>query len=206
MTTQRTPPAITPFIRQFATEVRSRAEPIYLRVRPGADAQPLDCFYNVKREVDRSGGRMQFGWAVWEWPKVFVEAELHAVYQPFDGAAFEDITPTDDPEIKRRLFIPDDSVSYDFENEGVTLDNIRKAYVRDPLIEAFLNAASERSAFRNSIPGIGEIQLQGEMARQWTAIESRSADLCIQLANKYLDPNARCICGSGRKFRKCHAA
>ena len=46
-----------------------------------------------------------YGWSVWEWPKVFIEAKFHAVWKQPDGS-FLDIAPKSLP-IPRVLFIPD---------------------------------------------------------------------------------------------------
>jgi len=53
--------------------------PVYLRVDPEADCEPMACFAKVRRKVDRDGGRAQFGWAIWIWPRIVIEAEHHAV-------------------------------------------------------------------------------------------------------------------------------
>ena len=199
-----TPISIDATVKAFAQEISPGAVPIYIRIRPEPGCEPLDCYHSVRRKVTEMGGRIQYGWAVWEWPKVFIEAEAHAVYDPGDGAPWMDITPGQNPDHKRRLFIPDDSATYDFESEGVRRDNIRKAIAKDKLVDEFLLAAGERAKVYDSIPGIGRVTPDAATRQKLENVERHCAGLMLQLAEKYLGPNEPCLCGSGKKFRKCH--
>ena len=40
-----------------------------------------DCLVNVQRKKREVGGEIRFGWAVWQWLDVFVEAELSTAFQ-----------------------------------------------------------------------------------------------------------------------------
>ena len=93
-------------------------------VTPDSWCKAGDCFENVRRKLKKDGGRIQFGWAVWEWPGVFLEAEHHAVYVAPKSPSFVDVTPCNFGST-RHLFVPDDSATYNFENEGVLRDNLR---------------------------------------------------------------------------------
>jgi hypothetical protein len=163
-----------------------------------------ECFQNVRRKAEREGGSIQFGWAIWTWPRVFIEAEHHAVYVPPDGQPWQDVTPAEDPETKRRLFLPDDTATYDFKNEGVRRDNVRMALSDDPLIPAFFAAAEERSRIWNSIPGVGKVQVPPAIAMKLQDAGFAVAGAMYPLATKYLQPNDPCFCGSGRRFKRCH--
>jgi hypothetical protein len=108
-------------------QISPGVDPVFIPITPSADCEPLDCFECVKHKVEMEGGRIQLGWAIWEWPNVFIEAEHHAVYEPPAGSPWLDITPPVEPQIRRRLFLADNRAVYDFENEGVLKDNIRVA-------------------------------------------------------------------------------
>ena len=175
-----------------------------MRIAPEPDCEPLDCFNNVRRKLEREGGRIQFGYAIWTWPHVLLEAEHHAVYEPPPGGDWRDITPARDPSIKRRLFLPDDTATYDFENEGVRKDNIRLALSNEPLIADFIAAAEERARIYNSIPGIGQVTTGAAILARIRAAEYAQAQAQFQLAMKHTGPNDPCFCESGRKFKRCH--
>jgi hypothetical protein len=202
----RTPDNITARIRELCQQVSPGAEPVFIRIAPDPGCKPLDCFECVRRKVEREGGRIQYGWAIWEWPHVYVEAEHHAVFEPPGGLPCLDITPSASSEIKRRLFLPDNTAVYNFENEGILRDNFRLALSDDPLIQEFFAAASKRSAILNAIPGVNvtvnDVD-EGTLTRISQA-EQLMDELLLALAMKYTPQNAPCFCGSGTKFKRCH--
>jgi|ERR1017187_3499677 hypothetical protein len=100
------PVEITDEIRQFAREkIGSTAEPQFITITPELGCKAGDCFMNVQNKVIREGGRIQFGWAIWEWPGALLEAEHHAVYASPENAQFIDPTPCERGS-RRRLFVP----------------------------------------------------------------------------------------------------
>jgi SEC-C motif len=206
MNPTRTPVAVTDPIRQLCERISPGVEPVYISITPDAKCKPLDCFGCVKRKVEMNDGRIQYGWAIWEWPGVFVEAEHHAVYEPPEGPPWLDITPSPEPQIRRRLFLPDNAASYDFDNEGVLRDNIRLAPSNDPLIHQFFAASAERSRILNTVPGVGTISLDATTAARLSAVENEKARLFLSLAMKYTPQSARCFCGSDKKFKRCHGS
>jgi hypothetical protein len=91
------------------------------------------------------GGKQHLGWAIWEWPKVLIEAEFHCIWES-PGGELLDITPKDSP-LDKILFLPDPKRKYG----GVQVDNIRKALARDKNIERFISLAHERYVELNRI-------------------------------------------------------
>jgi hypothetical protein len=166
----------------------------------------LDCFNNVRRLTESEGGDIQFGWAIWEWPGVFLEAEHHAVYVPPDGGPWVDITPPQAPvpSIASRLFLPDSTASYDFANEGVRRHNHQKALRKDPLIQEFFQACRHHSDLMNSIPGVGEVKVDARTSRMIERVLEIQGFLFLQMGMKYTPRNSPCFCGSGRKFKHCY--
>jgi len=202
---QNTPAAITPEVLKLCAELNSTVQPAYIKITPATGCMPNDCFDCVRQKVARDGGRIQFGWVIWEWPRVFIEAEHHAVYEG-PGTPLEDITPSAFPDIQRRLFLPDDAAVYNFEDEGVLKPNVRLALCDDPLIDAFFAAAKEREDILNSIPGVnvGFDQVSPAVRSTILAVEQKEAQFIYQLGMKYTPRNARCFCGSDEKFKRCH--
>jgi SEC-C motif len=137
--------------------------------------------------------------AIWEWPRVYLEAERHAVFAPADDSPWLDISPSPFAAITTRLFLPDDAAAeYDFANAEVREDNIREALAADDRITDLFRLAEQIHAQSNSRPGLGEIRLRiSERQRE-------QSSLIEALAMEYTPRNARCFCGSGKKFEKCH--
>jgi hypothetical protein len=191
-------------VKELCRQINPDAQPIYITITPETACLPNDCFECVRQKVKRAGGRIQYGWTIWEWPRVFVEAEHHAVYEPPTGPPWIDITPSALPEIRRRLFLPDDSATYSFDNEGVLRDNQRLALCADPLIQQFFAAASEKARIMNSIPGVDAVSVDAETATRLSAVEGHVQRLVCELAMKHTPQNTPCFCGSGKKFKRCH--
>jgi len=180
------PTEISDKVRQFAREkVGPSTEPQFVTITPERGCKIADCFANVQRKVAKEGGRIQFGWALWEWPGVYFEAEHHAVYVPPDGSSFFDITPSEFG-VTKRLFVPDDTATYDFANEGVLRDNLRFALVEDPLIDELFKAAARRVAFKNELPGVGLIAIHASEDKALQKLENRVARASQALAEKYV--------------------
>jgi hypothetical protein len=194
----RAPDKLLPPIQAFCAEVNPAVAPIFVPVEPAAGAEENECFVNVRRMVEKFGGAIQYGWGVWWWPGVFIEAEHHAIWTTPSGQLF-DITPNAFG-AKKTLFVCDNAAIFD-EAKFRRRDNKRKALKRDPIIQEWLKCAVERAAFieRHSIGR------QIRMARQeFEAVYQREADALKRVYMKYLKSNDACPCGSGRKYKKCH--
>jgi hypothetical protein len=83
------------------------------------------CFLAVPKHIAENGGKQITGWAIWEWPKVWIEAEFHCVYERPDGS-WVDITPKA-VAIPRILFLRDDTRFY----RGRQVDNVRRQLIPD---------------------------------------------------------------------------
>jgi len=65
---------------------------VYVDMEPLKGAPADECFYLVEAQCKEHGGRSATGWALWELPTLFVEAEFHCVWERPDGTLV-DITP-----------------------------------------------------------------------------------------------------------------
>lgn len=121
-----TPGAISTAIETLCQDIAPGQTPTFIEHRPAPAARPRECFSNVADEVSRCGGELVFGWAIWEWPDIFIEAEHHSVWR--SGEQLIDITPHECP-TNGVLFLPDPSARYDFEGQT------RRNNVRRPLTD-----------------------------------------------------------------------
>jgi hypothetical protein len=76
-----TPTDISAPVDALCRELSSGQRPAWVNVRPDTKAIVSECFPNVAAKVTRDGGSLVFGWAIWEWPRIFIEAEHHAVWE-----------------------------------------------------------------------------------------------------------------------------
>lgn len=205
LTNTTVPDPAAEHVRRFCRALNPTARPVVVPIHPQEGCEALDCFNNVRRLTQQGGGRIQYGWAVWEWPRVFIEAEHHAVFDIGDGSPWVDVTPANDGETTR-FFLPDDGATYDFENEGIRRDNVRQALSNDPNIRAFFEAAEAISKIMNSIPGVGEVKIPVAVAREIQRLEMTKVRLMFQIGMKHTGRNDLCFCRSGLKFKKCHGS
>lgn len=133
---QRTPPAINEKVKKFCAEIEKNSGPIFLDVEKLPHSIELDCYENVAKQIAKEGGKIQYGWQLWEWPGVMLESEFHAVWVDKQGS-LHDITPKQIERINKILFLPDDLRIY----EGHQIDNIRTPFQDDPLIKEFIDNA-----------------------------------------------------------------
>ena len=82
--------------------------PKFIPSKPSADAQPSACFDNAARKVERAGGSLVSGWAIWTVPGIYLEAEHHGVWQNKRGDLI-DVSPQMNAG-RRLLFLPDPNV------------------------------------------------------------------------------------------------
>lgn len=134
----RPPKLIKPYVISFARQVVSDcAPPFYIPCVPLHGSQQNECFSLVERQVKLKGGNAVLGWTIWERPKVFIEAEFHAVWRAPDGG-FHDLAPRRLP-IPRTLFVLDHRRKFN----GTQVDNVRKALATDRDVKQYLNLMKE---------------------------------------------------------------
>ncbi|WP_271568022.1 hypothetical protein [Bradyrhizobium sp. CCBAU 11386] len=108
---ETTPEAITEVVERFASSLGGA--PQFVPVRQDQYGLFGWCSDGVLEKVKNDGGGIRFGWTIWEWPKIFLTAEFHAVWISQDGALI-DITPKPQRET-RIVFVPDASYPADFD-------------------------------------------------------------------------------------------
>lgn len=193
----RTPPEITKQLVGLAARIAPGQTPRYVSVHPEPNAQVNECFPNVKAKVQKDGGAIVYGWQLWEWPNVLIEGEFHSIWRSPDGDMI-DITPKADGEGKI-LFVPDERRTF----RGVTIDNVRIALRDDPLIHHFIKISEQ----------IVKVMRRGERAQQFgyvsvPADEIKPLLMFQSLTGEMLRQGLRahddCLCGSGKKYKRCH--
>ena len=176
---QRTPPIINTPVINLCTQINKESKPIFLDVEAKPHSVELDCYANVSQQIAQEEGRVQYGWQLWEWPGVMIEAEFHAIWVDKDGK-LHDITPKTNKRITKILFLPDDSRTY----EGRQIDNVRIPLQEDPLIHEFIDNAHRyfEAMNRGELASFhGYVELTPEMK----ALAIRHKQLIGILAQKY---------------------
>ncbi len=200
-------------VRKLRLHLGTDKTAVRVRVVTGPDVRERNCFVNVRDRVEREGGRMQLGWAVWQHSCLFIEAEPHAVFDPGSGKLWVDCTPhilPDGRPCREILFIPNDEACYDFDTTE-TPDNVRVALVDDPGVLEALKLLSEKTALINSVPGI-DVPLPTDVQDKIAKLGRQALILLVGAMRpstagglrQGVGRNDPCPCSSGKKFKKCH--
>ncbi|QIB50364.1 hypothetical protein [Pseudomonas sp. OIL-1] len=80
------------YVMEFCSSICAHSAPMIVECSPAHGTAENECFELVGRKVQELGGSQVFGWAVWEKPGVFIEAEFHSVWQQPNGM-YLDINP-----------------------------------------------------------------------------------------------------------------
>lgn len=198
-----TPAEIGQTIGLLCRELSPTETPFYVDVLPNEGEPANECFHVVNRHVEKFGGSPVIGWAIWELPTVFVEAEFHAIWRSPVGDHI-DVSPKSTA-TKRVLFLPDRSRTY----RGYPLDNVRRAVSLASEVREFFKALEARYELLNRGERArehGQIRLSGSEAIEFDRIEQAIARLGFLVNALYpaVGPYMPCPCGSGKKSKWCH--
>jgi hypothetical protein len=133
----------------FCRGICPDASPFYVPLRPEPGFSPLQCFPNVAKKVEMSGGKLVYGWEISQIPKVHLEAVFHAIWQAPTGKYF-DVTPglPEENGRARILFLPDAHRTY------IGQEVPRKRFLigaDNKLVQQYWSLADEAMALRESV-------------------------------------------------------
>ena len=142
------------------------------------EARPSDCFETVEQKVADQGGAPCYGWTLWEWPGLFLEAEFYAVWRDPAGA-LHDITPRPG-DSRSVLFLADPARVFD----GRRVKTVRQALLSDPAVAGFLRACDEEFALinRGARAFMRNVSLQGAELGELQQIWQRKIAFSQRLA------------------------
>src|SRR6185312_15975300 len=187
-----TPKTIDDKVLELCRKIDPSQLPVFIDVLGDPQLKQNNCFENVGFKVQKDGGKIQYGWTIWEHSGGMIEGEFHAVWDNPQGQLL-DITPKVDRE-EKILFLPDSVRVY--KNEPV--DNIRMLTVDTP--ENRLTVKIGEAKFEllrkysiNGIPQVPLVEYDRMLARFGLNPGHRDS----------ISPYEPCPCGSGKKFKFC---
>lgn len=194
----RVPKKITKTIEELAGEICPGSRPVYIDVDNTLSlSDEDDCFANVAKKMMADGGDFQFGWAVWEWPEVMLEAEFWAVWVNGQGQ-WVDVTPRARGE--KVLFIADNETK----PGEKPIDSLLKPIMHHPLVLQYIEIS--RSIWQKTdeltAAGKDEITVCERIAPMAARKEELEKEIEKTIAGG-VGRNDRCSCGSGKKFKNC---
>lgn len=194
-----TPSTISEPILSLCRSICASQKPVYVKHSPESYAQVNDCFPAVDRKIRECGGKVHYGWQLWEWPDVLLEAEFHAVWLSPENELV-DVTPKPF-KLERILFLPDPSMRY----EGKQVNNIRVPLSGNPVTRDFIGICDAIFRIQNKGDRANQpaVSLEGSEAQlhQWL---QETKLLTLQMLESGLNRNSPCPCNSGNKYKACH--
>jgi len=191
------PIEITDFITNFCKSI-SKIDPLYVDVLPDDGALVNECFPNVERKILRDYGEMIYGWQIWIWPEIFIEAEFHGVWKAQDGHIV-DVTPKIPP-MEKILFLPDEYRKY----EGFQIDNRRKKISDNGVLDDYFFCNEALYAMKNygDRKFRKELILKNEESQIFQFLVSAIYNLELFIAEKN-NRNSPCFCHRNEKYKRC---
>ncbi len=125
------------YVASFCRSVVQGQMPKLVSHEPLADKPFNECFSIVPEHIAAHGGKEQFGWAIFELKRVWLEAEFHVVWEREDGVLV-DLTPRQAP-LEHILFLPDPERRYD----GTQVNSIIRALSKKPSVQRFITLHRE---------------------------------------------------------------
>ncbi|MCX0330215.1 SEC-C domain-containing protein [Acinetobacter radioresistens] len=199
---------LTPYLESYSVKallnkMNIDTQPIYVKSIPNQMDIENECFLLVDENISNHGGERILGWAIWELPGLFIEAEFHAVWKTPEGELI-DLNPRP-LKTEKILFLPDYEIVY----EGYRKNNIRLALSNNPTVNDFLKAHDKIFEFMNKgkrKEQYGEIKLKGNELIEYELLMREMMNIQLKMDTVYkplgiYDP---CVCGSGKKAKWCH--
>lgn len=156
----------------------------FIQYRPNEQYREKDCYENVKSHFKKLGGEIIWGWSLWIWPNVFIEAFHHAVWKSPTGILI-DITPDSTSTFDSHLFVIDQESTFDDNMERY--ENKRMPLNEDPLVIEYFRI-NEQLNFMMSQQSPGYFE-EFNPSSDLIAMQVRKEYIEMQLLMKYGNQN-----------------
>lgn len=201
--TPLTPYSESNSVKSLLSKMNASSQPIYVKSIPNQMDIENECFPLVDKYISDHGGERVLGWAIWELPGLFIEAEFHAIWKAPTGELID--LNTRPLKTEKILFLPDYEITY----EGYQKNNIRLSLSNNPTITDFLNVHDKMFEFMNRgerKEQHGEIKLNETDLIEYELLmrEMMKIQLKMNIAYRPLSIYDPCACGSGKKAKWCH--
>jgi hypothetical protein len=168
------------YVQAFCKNI-SEVAPALIKLKPLENATQNDCFMLVDQHIQEHGGSKVIGWAVWEWPKVMIEAEFHCAWKSPDGELI-DISPRP-KHFEETIFVTDNTKLY----RGRQVNNIRRSLNSSLTTTKYIETAN--NIFKEMNKGkLAEVHGEIEATPKLMKLYKKMASLQSILVGKYGAP------------------
>lgn len=192
------PLEVNEHIEKLLDLIDSEFDPEIIPVRNEPNAKLHNCYLNVDEKVKRDGGKVHYGWAIFQ-SKIICEAERHAIWESPNGE-FIDITPREF-KFEEIMFVFDN----DFIYTGQLIDNIRVNVTTNTTIDDFIKLCETLEKFYTYGVRIDDEQMIVPEPAMTFIKQYENLKLQFQLfLAQGGAPESHCLCGEKIKYKNCH--
>lgn len=194
-----TPKNINYHILKLIRKLGLKDDPIWIDIISEDWCIINECFDNVEKKIIKNGGKIIYGWQIWEWENVLVEAEFHSVWEEPKKNTLIDITPKDNNESKI-LFVKDKTMIFN----GSRVDNVRLPLRKDKLINNFIYISKKLNELIENGNHPDNPLISTFNKDEFIELSFSKMKL-VEFLKAGANENTKCFCDSGRKYKNCCA-
>lgn len=187
-------------VTKLLNKLNTDFEPEIIPVLIDENATMGNCFINVEKKVKKDGGKVHFGWAIFQSTNL-CEAERHAVWENEDEELI-DITPREIL-FSKIMFVSDN----DFKYEGQLVDNVRVNITKNKLVDDFIKLCEIIEKLYSKGERIDEENMSFEKKPAILDIINKLEQNKIML-NSYILNEGKydkpCFYASQKNYKNCH--
>jgi len=192
------PTEVNPHIEKLLDRLDVEFEPELVPVTPAIFARENSCYYNVLEQVRQSGGKIHYGWVIWQ-TDLLCEAEHHAVWEDANGDLLC-ITPRQ-MQMSSIMFVSDNSRPFN----GTSYDNVRVNISGNPIIYDFITLHQLNTKLWALGTRNGEMEV---VLPKYVSDQINRNSQILHNIHLYHQNGGRldtpCFCQSNKKYRHCH--
>lgn len=186
------------FVKKLLGKINSEFEPEQVPVIIEKYSERLNCFRNVDRKVELDGGKVHYGWVIYQ-TNILCEAERHAVWEN-ENEELIDITPRE-IDFDQIMFVSDN----DFEYRGQIIDNYRVNITKNKVVDHFIKVCETLSKFYSlgTRKDDWELEIESHVGKIIYEYEGLKSQLELYIINGG-NLRTKCICGGNKNYKNCH--
>jgi hypothetical protein len=194
----KVPTEVNQFVEKVLDKINAEFDPEFVPVIPESYAKPENCFGNVDEKVKRDGGKVHYGWAIFQ-SSIICEAERHAVWEN-ENEELIDITPREFG-FEKIMFVSDNNLVY----RGQLIDNARINITNNKLVDDYIKLCETLEFLYTYGTRLNDDMLNvPEPALTLTFQYQNLKNMFQAYLYQGGTEQTPCLCGSGAKYKKCH--
>jgi hypothetical protein len=192
------PKYVSPFVERLLDFMNAEFDPEIVPVVVESYATPANCFPNVQEKIKRDGGKIHYGWAIWQHNHI-IEAEHHAVWED-DNENLLDITPQKE-RYETIMFLPDNTNVY---NGQMGKPNVRLNISGNRLVDDFIVYANTIDLLYGMATRIDNqrLSLPEQIVNCIQSLEACKQNVLLFYASGN-NNKSKCFCGSTKPYDLC---